>query len=437
MKHAARITPLLCLLATPLLASAELDTHWAQWRGPRMDGVAPAGDPPTRWSEQENVRLKIAVPGRGMGSPVVWGDAIFVLTTTPVDPATAAEPRTKGHFVKIEPVRQRFEVLAYSRTDGRLLWREVAAEAMPAEETHGDGSWASASAITDGKRLIAHFGSTGTFAYDLAGKKLWSIDLGDMKTRNGFGEGASPALAGDTVVVNWDHEESSFIVALDATTGKERWRMARPGEATSWSTPLVVEVGGKRQVVVAATGKSRGYDLETGAELWSLPGMTMNAIPTPIHADGLVALMSGFRGTMLQAIDLRRAKGEIAGTDAVRYVYERDTPYVPSPLLYQGQLYFIKHNGNVLTALEFATGKPVFTEQRLSGLQGVYASPVAAAGRIYVVGRDGATVVLAAGATPTVLATNKLDDHFDASPAIVGRDLILRGHRHLYVLTAP
>ena len=171
-----------------------------------------------------------------------------------------------------------------------------------------------------------HFGSNGTYAYDLEGELLWQVDLGDMTTRRGFGEGSSPALHKDSLIINWDHEGDSFIVALDKRTGKELWRTERPGEVTSWSTPLVVEHESGTQVIVSSTGFSRGYDFETGKELWRLAGMTVNSIPTPLHLDGTVFLASGYRGNMLQAVDLGRAKGDLEGSDAVLWQYERDTP---------------------------------------------------------------------------------------------------------------
>jgi outer membrane protein assembly factor BamB len=310
---------------------------------------------------------------------------------------------------------------------------------VPHESHYIDSSWASASPVSDGEVLLAQFGSNGLFAYDLDGNELWRVDLGDMRTRNGFGEGSSPAIFGDTVVVNWDHEDDSFIVALDRMTGEELWRTARPDEVSSWATPLVVapdeHYRGKAQVIVPGTGKSRGYDLVTGKEIWRLGGMTVNAIPTPVYKDGTVYLMSGYAGQMLQAVDLTKAQGELEGTEAVRFVHTRHTPYVPSPLLYGSRLYFLKHFKNILTVLDADTGAVVYTEKRLPGISNVYASPVGADGRVYFLSRDGHAVVLADGDTFEVLAENDLDDGFDASPALAGDTLYLRGRHHLYALT--
>jgi outer membrane protein assembly factor BamB len=424
-------------LGAALAASDVAERHWPQWRGPLGDGIALQGDPPITWSETANVRYKVEIPGRGHASPVVWGDRIYLLTAIDAEPPAAPAPgappsRERGVAADHD---LRFVVLALDRANGKTVWERTVLRARPHEGTHTDGSWAAASAITDGERVWAFFGSRGIYCLKSSdGEVLWQRDLGDMQTRMGFGEGASPALAGDTLVVNWDHEGESFIVALDSRTGTERWRAARD-EQTSWSTPYIVEVDGQRQVVVNATGKVRSYDLATGKVVWEVGGMTANAIPMPVSANGLLFVTSGFRGNALKAVRLAGARGDLTGTPAVVWSHDRDTPYVPSPLLYNGVLYFLKHNTGVLSALDAATGKVHYGPARLEGIEGVYASPVGAAGRIYIAGRNGATAVLSAGPELKVLALNRLEDGFEASPAIVGREIYLRGRRHLYALT--
>ena len=378
------------------------------------------------------MRWKVAIPGRGHASPVVWGDRVYLLTAVPQEGGAGPTSERWSRMAASAPVR--FVVMALDRATGKTVWERTAIEAVPHEGTHLDGTWASASAVTDGRRIFAHFGSRGLFAFSADGEPLWQKDLGDMTTRNGFGEGASPALDGETLVVNWDHEGDSFIVALDAGSGREIWRRERD-EVTSWSTPLVVTLGDRPQVVVAATGRTRGYDLANGETVWEAAGMTTNTVPTPIFADGLVFVTSGFRGNALQAIRLASARGDITGGEAIVWSYDRDTPYVPSPVVHDGILYMLKRNDGILTALDAATGKVLFGPERLPGISGAYASLVAASDRIYVVGRDGTTLVLAAGPELRVLAENVLDEGFDASPALAGKDLLLRGGGHLYCLT--
>jgi outer membrane protein assembly factor BamB len=391
--------------------------YWPQWRGPLATGEAPRARPLVEWSEGRNVRYKVALPGDGKSTPIVWRDLLVV---------TAALPAENREL--------EFVVLALSRADGQVRWRRRVRVTHPHEGTHQEGSFAGGSALTDGERLYAFFGSRGLYALDFEGRVLWEKDLGRMSTRNAFGEGASPAVGKGILVVNWDHEGEDFIAAFDARTGKERWRRGRD-EPTTWSTPLIVAEDARAQVVVGATNSVRGYDLETGEPLWEAPGLTANAIPSPVFADGVVYAMSGFRGNALRAVRLRDARGRVAGPPGLVYRYDKDTPYVPSPLLYRGRLYFLKSNSGILTCLDARTGTPRYSE-RLDAVPNVYASPVAAEGRVYVVGREGATVVLDAGAPPKVLATNRLDDGFDASPALVDGEIYLRGRKFLYRISA-
>ena len=207
-------------------------------------------------------------------------------------------------------------------------------------------------------------------------------------------------------------------------------------ERTSWSTPLIVEHDGRPQVVTSATNRVRSYDLETGELVWHGAGVTPNAIPSPVAADGLVYLLSGFRGNQLWVVRLDAARGDITGTDAIVWSLEEDTPYVPSPLLHDGILYFLKSNNGILSAYDARTGSLHYGPQRLPGIRNVYASPVAAGGRLYIPSREGTTLVIDAGPRLEVLATNTLEDGFDASPAVVEGEIFLRGQQYLYCVAA-
>jgi outer membrane protein assembly factor BamB len=421
--------------ATALLPRAtEGLRFWPQWRGPFATGVSKSADPPVEWSETKNIRWKVEIPGRGSSSPVIWGDRLYVQSAVPigVDAATSHAPR--GGLRTRD--RYRFVVLAIDRRTGKTIWERTAREEQPHEATHQDnGTYASSSAIVDGRRVYAWFESQGMYVYDLNGTLLWSKDLGDKTMRNQFGEGSTPALAGDRLVIVWDHLGGSFIVALDAADGRELWRQSRD-EIDTWATPLVVEAGGRRQAIVPGKNKIRSYDLENGAVVWESKGTTMNPIPSPVFGDGMVFVTSGFQGNNLKAIRVAGAKGDITGTDAIVWSLDRDTPYVPSPLLYDGFLYLLKTNSGILSVFEAATGRPHYQLQRLEGLPEVFASPVGAAGRVYIAGRDGITLVLRNGTTYEVLASNKLDDGFDASPALADDAMYLRGYRNLYAIAA-
>ena len=430
---------------------ADGPTPWPQWRGPEFNGYQADGDPPLEFSETKNLRFKKAVPGAGLASPIVYDGVVYLLTAEAADAAAeeasrlkAAEKAEKKEWPPaVEPVAQAFKLLAYSAETGELLWQRTASEHVPHESHYLDASWASATPATDGERIYAHFGSNGTYVYAIDGELLWKKDLGNMTTRNGFGEGTSPLLWQDLLIIPWDHEGDSFLVALDKKTGDERWRVARPDEASSWVTPIVVDPDGAGdagpQLILPGTGKSRAYDPRTGAEIWSLGGMTKNTIPSPVSRHGKVYMMSGFRGTVLQAVDLKQAKGDLTDSPAVAFTFDRHTPYVPSPTLIDDNLCFIKNTKNVFTCLDADTGAVRFTEVRLPGIQNVYASPVGARDRIYIFDKDGSAVVVKNGAAFEVLAESQLDEPVDASPAIYGDSLFVRSRGHLYRFaeTAP
>jgi outer membrane protein assembly factor BamB len=412
-------------VATPGAAKSK----WTNWRGPLQTGEAPDARPPVVLSEQENLKWKTALPGSGSSTPIILGDRVFILAAIPVGGASAAPAgrETSGE------IRQ-FVVLCFDRPTGQERWRRVVREQRPIAGHHKDHGYASASPVTDGEVLIAHFNSYGTYGLDLEGKVLWETDLGDMRTRNDFGEGSSPALDGDLVVVLWDHEGDDFIVALDKRTGKERWRQPRD-EPTGWSTPLIVEHEGRKQVIANGTNRVRAYDLLTGEPLWDCAGQTANAIPTPVAAKGVVYATSGFRGSALQAIQLGRS-GQITDANGLLWARNKGTPYVPSPLLYQGLLYYFAGNNAALSITSASDGEVHVDGERLEGIFGVYASPAAADGRVYVAGRDGSVWVLKAGPRVEVLSRAKFADGFDASPAPVGSELFLRGRGHLYCFAA-
>ncbi len=431
-----RIVLLAVLLGLPLVtlrAAEEAEKYWAQWRGPYMTGVSNTAKPPVEWSETRNIKWKVEIPGRGSASPVVWGDRVYLLTAVPAGVTGPAQHAPRGGL----PQRglHQYKVMAIDRKTGKTVWERVAREEEPHEAAHQDnGTWASSSAITDGSSVFAYFESRGLYAYDMNGKLLWQTDFGDKKMRNQFGEGSTPALYGNYLVVVWDHIAGpSFVTALDKRTGKEVWRVSRD-EIDTWATPLVVDQGGRPQVIVNAMNKVRSYDLETGKIVWEGPGTTINPIPSPVFGHGLVFIMSGFRGNNLKAIRLADAKGDISTSNAIAWQLDRDTPYVPSPLLYDNILYFLKTNNGLLSAYDAVSGKPHYQVQRLAKAAEIFASPVGADGRVYITGREGVTMVLKHASTFEVLAENTLDDGFDASPALVDGEIYMRGYRYLYCI---
>lgn len=431
------------LLALPVLADdaghpvrKQYQHHWPQWRGPMANGVAPHADPPLHWSETNNVRWKIPLPGQGHSSPIVFGNTVFVTAAVPVGAAQKPVYDAAPGVHDSVPVthRHQFVGLALNRRDGTVRWEKVLRDEFPHEGGHTTGSLASNSPVTDGEHFYVFFGSRGLYCLDVNGDVKWSKDLGRMQTLHAHGEGSSPVLHGDTLIVCWDHEGDSFLYAFDKRTGKERWKVARD-EKTSWATPLVVEHEGKPQIIVSATKRVRGYDLAMGMQIWECAGLTDNVVSSPVYGHGVVIAGSSYQQQAMRAIRLVGAKGDVTGTDRVAWKLNRLTPYVSSPLLYDDTLYFLRHNQNILSRLDPATGKPFGEPLRLEGIRDfIFASPVGAAGRIYITGRDGTTVVLRHDRENATLAINHLDDYFSASPALVDRELYLRGEHFLYCL---
>jgi outer membrane protein assembly factor BamB len=394
--------------------------YWPTWRGPEGTGVARNSNPPLTWSETENIKWKVKVPGQGLSTPVIWANKIFFLT--------AVESNEKEGAYK-------FDFVCMDRNTGKILWQKTAREEVPHERHHDTGSFASNSCVTDGKYVWAGFGSRGVHCYDIDGNHKWSRDLGKMNKLRAFGEGSSAALASDAIIVVMDHEGDSAIYALNKETGETIWKKERD-EPTSWASPLPIKVKDKLQVVTNATNFVRSYDVETGDVIWQCSGQTRNVIPTPVTGFGKVFCMSGFRGSALYAIELGRT-GDLSGTDAISWKINSDTPYVPSPLLYDDNLYFFTVTRAVLSCYQAETGKPNFVAQKLEGVGGFYASPVGAAGRVYLASQNGVTLVIKHSDTYEVLASNKLNDRFDASPAIVDDELFLKGKEYIYCIAKP
>lgn len=397
-------------------SSFALANNWPHWRGDAGNGVSTTAQPPTQWSATKNVKWKVSVPGLGSSSPVIWGDQVFV---------TSAVETPKSQELQ-------FKLFCFDRKTGAVKWERTAVVATPHQGTHNTNGFASPSPCTDGVHVYAPFGSRGLYCYTLDGELKWKRDdFPPMKTRNSFGEGSSPTLAGDKILLPWDHEGQSFLYALNKVTGKDIWKTPRDS-ATCWATPLVVEHAGHKQVVMNGQKIARAYDLETGKELWHCNGQTERPAASPVAADGLVYVGSGFRGAYLGALRLD-GRGDIKGTKHVAWEIDKDTPDVGSLLLSSGRIYYFKDKAGILTCVDAATGKPHFGPVR-TGLNVIYASPIAAGGFVYLTDRDGTTVVIKDSAKFEIVATNSVGETVDATPAPVDRELFIRGQKHLFCI---
>jgi outer membrane protein assembly factor BamB len=426
---------LACLLSGTV--TAQQREPWPSFRGAHASGVSSTATPPTTWDvdASTNVAWRTPIPGLGHSSPIVWGNQVFL--TTAVSASAAAQKLTLGEDAGIEPANDtephQWRVIALERGSGRVLWTRTVHEGRPRVKRHVKSSHASSTPVTDGRVLVAMLGSEGLFAFDLSGKELWRRDFGPLavgladEPEYEWGPASSPVIHGDTVIVQNDRYKDSFLIALDLHTGKERWRSARE-ERPSWATPLVHVHEGRATVVVVSPLFVRGHDLQTGRELWRLGDPEGQVkVSTPVAAGDLAIVTGGWPSGAKPIIALRARDG------SVTWQHERGSPYTTTPLVYEGLLYVLRDSG-ILTVYDVRTGARAY-QSRLSPRAGSFsASPVAAAGRIYFASEDGHVVVVRAGRTFQVLATNDMNDVCMATPALSGDLLLVRTKSHLYAL---
>ena len=421
----------------------ETANNWHQFRGPTGNGNAIDATPPIAWTPG-NAKWKTPIAGRGNSSPIVWGDKIIVLSAVETDrEKEGAEKdssqdeqqpnsgRRRGFRRRPAPTKfHEFYVVCVNRDTGQELWKTKVAEAVPHEAGHNTNTFASGSPVTDGKHIWASFNSFGLFCLDMDGNVKWDRQFGKMQTVASFGEGASPAVHEGTLVLNWDHQGQSFIEAMDAQSGETKWRKDRD-EGTTWSTPVIVAHKNRVQVITNGAKRVRSYDLSNGDLIWECGGQTGNPIPTPMIIDDLAVCMTGWRANAAFGIPLD-SSGDITETDKIAWHRDDIGPYVPTGVLYEGTVYSTKGRNAVLTAIDAKTGETIFDATRLQGIRSLYASLVAGNGHIYVTGRNGTTLVLKHGDTLKIVETNELGEDVDATPAIVGNQIIIRGHNNLY-----
>jgi outer membrane protein assembly factor BamB len=429
------------VVSTLALAAVSIQAaNWPQFRGPGSTGVSDDRALPDRWSTTENIAWKTAIPGRGWSSPVVWGDRIFVTSVVSTKEPEPAKPGLYFGGERPAPTDEhRWTVFAIDFASGKIVWQRDVHRAAPSQSRHVKNSYASETPVTDGERVYVYFGNVGLFAFRMDGTPAWQQKWDAQATRYGWGTASSPVLhQGRLYVVN-DNEENSFITALDAASGKTIWRVPRPKE-TNWATPYVWQHAQRTEIVTAATGGVRSYDVN-GRPLWELKGMSTITIPTPFAADGLLYVASGYVGDEHRPVYAIRpgASGDISlapGTTSNQFVawYLRQSgPYNPSPIVYNGVYYTVLDRGFV-TAHDAKTGKEIYGRQRLApeGIVAITASPWAANGKIFALSEDGDTYVFKAGPTFEVVGKNSLGAMSMATPALANGSVILRDASHLY-----
>lgn len=425
-------------LVAPLAGEPHPEGTWPAWRGADGQGIADGEDVPLDWDGTTNVLWKAALPGRGLSSPVVWGDRIYLTTALEgeVVPGEEAIPHVLGGepFVHPQSVgadrRHALKVLALDAGDGHIVWERTAWEGVPVDARHKKASFANPTTVTDGERVYAYFGTEGLYAYSVSGELLWSFDPGVIGTL-GIGIGTSPVLYGDLVILVCDEEEGerSFIVSLDRQSGREVWRKERP-VAVTWATPAVVSTGERDELVTSANEHIISYDPSTGRELWRMRGLESNAVTTPLVGDGVVVFSSGYPSKISVAVK-PGGSGDITDSPFVLWEYNKGTAYVPSPILYRGHVYLLTDRGR-LSCLDARTGEVLYEGGRLGA--SFVASPVAVDGHLLLTSEEGDTFVVKAGPEFEVMGQNPLGEPVGASAAVVGDRIYLRGQKHLFAI---
>ena len=437
---------LLALFTTAAVATVSAD-DWRQWRGPANSAVSDAAPLPTTWSATAGVAWRAALGGLGTSSPIVVGDRVIVTSQRGRAPVAAGgqQPRLArddgalagresaigGAGGPIDPDGPiTLVVEAFDRASGRRLWVHTTPAAGPFPRLHEKHNLATPTPVSDGARVYAWFGSGQLVALDLAGTPVWTRHIGAEYApfEVNWGHGSSPALYRDLVILLCDHQRESYLLALDATTGKERWKVARGAGRVSHSTPVVVPGPQGDELLINSSARIDAYDPLTGAHLWHTGAERQTPIPSAVFADGRIILSRGYRNSDVLAIR-PGGRGDVTASH-VAWTSPNGASYVPSIVAYRGLVYLTNEIG-IASCLDAATGERVW-RHRLEGV--FFASPVAGDGKVFFVSETGETMVLRAGRTPEVLARNDLGERFLASPAIAGGRLFLRSDRTLFAV---
>ncbi|MBK5296783.1 MAG: PQQ-like beta-propeller repeat protein [Vicinamibacteria bacterium] len=433
---------LACLVLTAHDLSAQ---NWPQWRGPSSQGVSSESGLPTSWTAGENVAWRTSLAGLGTSSPIVWGDRVLVTSQVGSTvlagggrhPQLARDDRALAeHETPIGGRRPAAEadgkvwlvVEAFRRSDGTRLWEYRTEATGPLPELHEKHNLATPTPATDGQRVYAWFGNGQIVALDMQGRVVWARHLGveysPFLTR--WGHGSSPTLYGELLILLCDHQPDSYLLALDARTGKQRWKVDRGDGRVSHSTPLVVPGPQGDELLVNSSERIDVYDPTTGTLLWYAGKPRQTPIPSAVFHDGRIYLSRGYRNSDYMAIR-PGGRGDVTATH-IEWQAPSGASYVPSIVYYDGLLYMTNEVG-VVTCADARTGERLW-RHRLGGV--FFASPVAGDGKIYMVSETGETFVMRAGREPEVLARNDLGERFLASPAISQGRLLLRSDRTLF-----
>lgn len=420
--------------------------HWPRFRGADACGVSRNAGLPDKWSSTENVEWKTEIPGRGWGSPVVWGNNVFLPTV--VNTGTT-EPLKKGLYFggdrkDIPTSIHEWKVLCLDLVSGSVRWEKTVRTGTPTSSIHLKNSYGSETPVTDGEYVYFCFGNIGLFCFDFNGEQVWSYELAPHNTRSGWGTAASPVLHENTLYYVNDNDEHSSLLALDRKTGEKLWEVDRD-EKSNWSTPFIWTHDGTSEIVTAGTGAVRSYDLQ-GKVLWSLKGMSSITIATPYAADGLLYVSSGYVLDRIKALyaikpgasgDLTLPEGQ-SSNEFIVWSSMKAAPYNPSTIVDNGRL-FVLYDRGLTSCFDAKTGATLFENKRLNGGTEFTASPWSYDGKWFCLNEDGVCSVIKAGDSLEVLHSNSLseDDLTLSTPAIAGDRLLIRTDRRVYCIRKP
>jgi outer membrane protein assembly factor BamB len=414
---------------------------WPSFRGADASGVSDGQDLPVRWNVAtgENIRWKAPVPGLAHSSPIVSNNRVFVTSAVSSRDDATFKPGLYGEGTASEDRSvHRWVVMAFDAKTGRAIWQQTAFEGAPREKRHIKSTYASATPATDGRILVAFFGSQGLYAYSIDGKLLWKKDLGHLDVgaydipSYEWGTASSPVIHDGKVIVQVDTSKDDYLLALEAKTGRELWRTPRE-ELPSWGTPTVVTAAGRTEIVTNSSNFVYGYDIETGKELWRLGGSSQITAPTPIFTPDAIIVASGRRPTAPILAIKPGATGNITGTASVLWQKVQRGPYMPTPVIYGDQLYVLG-NAGIFDSYNYRTGEEVYRSRLLHKGSGFSASPVISDGRLYASSEDGDIFVVKTGVEFEVLAQNAMGEPLMATPAIAGQTMFVRGQRTLFAI---
>ncbi len=420
---------------------------WPSFRGQQASGVAERQNLPDRWNGKtgENILWRTPIPGLAHSSPVVWGQRIFVTSASSSDPSATFRPGLYGDGdASKDRSRHRWTIYALDKRTGQVLWERVAHQGVPAEKRHIKSTYANSTPATDGRIVVAWFGSQGVYAYNVNGRFLWKVELGrldlgayDIPTYE-WGPASSPIIWNNLVILQCDTQSDSFLLALDAATGKTMWKAERE-EIPSWGTPTVAMTSVGPVLVANASNYIRGYDPRTGKELWRLGGSSKITAPTPVFSDDLFAIVSGRAPERPIFVVKAGARGDLtlpdgkSNSDAIIWSRTGRGSYMPTPLIYNGILYVLANNG-LLDAYNLKTGEELYRQRLPVVGSGFSASPVASDGKLYLSNEDGEMLVIAAGQKFTHLSTNSMGELLMATPALSDGVMYVRSSASLFAI---